>query len=138
MPGSRISITARVSPPPPPRAAPGSPRPVPNGRQPFDVCSDVEVAVGAVVAVAVGAHVLEEVEQLVLLDAVEPHPFAGPEEQRIVAEDLVAAGEVVDRQRPAEQLVAARRLDRVDRVAGPAEADRALRRPGARGCTSRR
>ena len=42
----------------------------------------------------------------------ELHAVAGTEQQRVVAERCVPPADVVDRQRPPEQLVAARRLDR--------------------------
>jgi hypothetical protein len=74
-------------------------------------------------------HVGEQREQLVLLDAVEAHAVARAQQEQVVAEDRVPAAEVVHGQRPPEQLVSAGRLDRVDRVARPAEAHRALGRP---------
>ena len=57
--------------------------------------SDVEGPLLDAVAVAVGTHVLEQGEQLVLLDAVERNTVAGPHQQRILAERLVALGEIV-------------------------------------------
>ena len=114
---------AAVAPPPPRRSSAASRR----------YCAEVEGAVLDAIAIGVGVHVRERLHQLVLLDAMELDAVAGAEQQRVVAEGGVALADVVDRQRPAEQLVAARRLDRVDRDTRAADADRALGRPRPRG-----
>jgi hypothetical protein len=62
---------------------------------------------------------------------VEAHPVARAQEQRVLPEHGVPAPEVVDRQRPSDELVAAGRLDRIDREARAADPERALRRPRA-------
>jgi hypothetical protein len=63
---------------------------------------------------------------------VELDAVAGPEQQRVLTEHLVARAHVVDRQAPADQLVATGGLDRVDRVARAADPERALGRPRPR------
>src|SRR5947208_1401461 len=69
-----------------------------------EIVPHVEGLLGDVVPVPVGPHVLEEAHELLLLDAMEPHPVARPQQERLIAKDGVATLQVVDRQAASEKL----------------------------------
>ena len=77
-------------------------------------------------------HRLELLHQLVLVDALELDAVAGAQQEWVLPEDRVSGADVVDRKRAPDQLVAARRLDGIDRVTGAADPECALGRPGPR------